>query len=129
MKIKHCKYERGIQLILTCIYLPSATKLRQGNIFTGVCQSFCSRGGLPQCTLGYTPRVDTPSPGQTPTPTKPITPPSPRSGKHNPQSRKHDPPRSRKHIPKTGSSPPPEGHSSERYASYWNAFLFSHDLT
>ena len=24
--------------------LPPATKLRQGNIFTGVCQSFCSRG-------------------------------------------------------------------------------------
>ena len=26
--------------------LPSATKLRQGNIFTGVCQSFCSQGGM-----------------------------------------------------------------------------------
>ena len=25
--------------------LPSATKLRQGNILTGICQSFCSHGG------------------------------------------------------------------------------------
>ena len=25
--------------------LPAATKLQQGNIFTGICQSFCSYGG------------------------------------------------------------------------------------
>ena len=31
-------------------------KLRQGNIFTGVCQSFCSHTVcLPQCMLAYTP--------------------------------------------------------------------------
>ena len=37
-------------------FLPSATKLWQGNAFTLVCQSFCSQGGcLPQCMLGYTP--------------------------------------------------------------------------
>ena len=42
--------------IFVSTFLPSATKLQQGNIFTGVCQSFCSqRGCLPQCTLGYTP--------------------------------------------------------------------------
>ena len=39
-------------------FLPSAAKLRQGNIFSGVCQSFCSGGGgevcLPQCMLVYT---------------------------------------------------------------------------
>ena len=34
--------------------LPLATKLRQGNIFTGVCQSFCSRGGL--CSGGVSVR-------------------------------------------------------------------------
>ena len=30
----------------------------QGNVFTGVCHSFCSQGGggLPQCMLGYPPR-------------------------------------------------------------------------
>ena len=33
-------------------YLPYATKLWQGNIFTGVCQQ---GGCLPQCMLGYTP--------------------------------------------------------------------------
>ena len=39
-------------------FLPAATKLGQGNIFTGVCQEFCPQGGggcLPQCMLGYTP--------------------------------------------------------------------------
>ena len=35
------------------IYRPQ-TKLRKGNGFTPVCQSFCSRGDLPQCMLGYT---------------------------------------------------------------------------
>ena len=39
-------------------------KLRQGNIFTGVCQSFCSHTVcLPQCMLAYTPWEGTP-PGQ-----------------------------------------------------------------
>ena len=35
--------------------------LGQGNIFIGVCQEFCSQGGLPQCILGYPPPQ-----GQTP---------------------------------------------------------------
>ena len=34
--------------------LPASTKLGQGNIFTGVCDSV-HRGGLPQCMLGYQP--------------------------------------------------------------------------
>ena len=40
-----------------CLLLPSTTKLRQGNMFTPVCQSFCSHGGgcLPQCMLEHTP--------------------------------------------------------------------------
>ena len=63
--------------------------MRQGNIFTGVCQSFCSQGGvcIPTCTgqtppgrhplgihpqadtpLADTPLADIPSPGQTPPP-------------------------------------------------------------
>ena len=39
-----------------CIYFYCPqTKLRKGNVFTPVCQSFCSQGGcLPQCILGYT---------------------------------------------------------------------------
>ena len=37
-------------------YLPSAAKLRQGNVFRSVCQEFCPHWGgcLPQCMLGYT---------------------------------------------------------------------------
>ena len=34
------------------IFLPPATKLGQGYIFTGVCDSV-HRGSLPQCMLGY----------------------------------------------------------------------------
>ena len=41
--------------------------LGQGNIFSSVCQEFCSQGGLPQCMLGYhhprtrhPPKADTP---------------------------------------------------------------------
>ena len=71
--------EKGNVVMFTCLYplnansLPSATKLRQGNIFTSVYQEFCPRGGgcLPQCMLRYTPPLwaDTPlsrhPPGQT----------------------------------------------------------------
>ena len=55
------------------LYLPSATKLRKGNIFTSVCQEFCPRGGgaggLPRgvclvcitaCTEADTPRQNPP---------------------------------------------------------------------
>ena len=43
------------QMVLLLILkssLPPATKLGQGNIFTGVCDSV-HREGLPQCMLGY----------------------------------------------------------------------------
>ena len=50
-------------------YYRPQMKLREGNVFTPVCQSFCSQGGLPKCMLEYTPR-ETPwgrhPPGQTP---------------------------------------------------------------
>ena len=39
--------------------LPPATKLGRGNIFSSLCQEFCTQGGelggLPHCMLGYTP--------------------------------------------------------------------------
>ena len=40
------------------ILLPPATKLRQGNVFTSVCQEFCPQGGgggvsVPACTTGH----------------------------------------------------------------------------
>ena len=37
--------------------LPSATKLGQGYIFTGVCDSVHTGGCLPQCMLGYHPSL------------------------------------------------------------------------
>ena len=44
-------------------YLPPATKLGQGNIFSSVCQEFCTQGGLPYCMLGYHPSKDQIPPG------------------------------------------------------------------
>ena len=46
-------------------FLTAATKLGQGNIFTGVCLSTGGGGGLPQCMLGYTSPGPDP-PDQTP---------------------------------------------------------------
>ena len=101
------------------IYRPQ-TKLRRGNGFTPVCQSFCSRGGicpsacwdtqpppppwadtaqadthLSRYHLGRHPHPWVDTPGQTP----PWT----------------DTP--------LGRHPPADGYCCERYASYWNAFL------
>ena len=49
------------------IFLPSANEVCKGYVFTPVCQSFCSQGGLPHCMLDTplgpdTPRADTPPP-------------------------------------------------------------------
>ena len=108
-------------------------KLRQGNIFTGICQSFCSQGEdvcLSACW--DTPKEAHPPLGSTPPFGKHTslgsTPPS---GKHIPLEA-HTPPGStppRSTPPQEappGSTPlslPSDGHCSGRYASYWNAFL------
>ena len=93
----------------------------QGNIFTPVCHSFCSRGGgLPQCMLGY---HHHPPPGSRPPPEQ--TPPkqTPPLGPDTPRSR-HTP------LPPPGADTPPREADSSirstsgRYASYWNAFLY-----
>ena len=86
-------------------YYRPQTKLRKGNVFTPVCQSFCSWGCLPSACW------DTP-PWQTPPGRHP-------PGRHTPLGR-HPP---WKHTSPPGSTPP-NGHCSGRYASYWNAFLF-----
>ena len=53
----------------THFFYRSQTKLRKGNVFTPVCQSFCSQGGVcPSAILGYTPPSRHP-PGQTSPPT------------------------------------------------------------
>ena len=100
----------------------------QGNIFTPVCHSFCSQGGLPQCMLGYHhhhPPPDQTSPwDETP---RDQTPPQTRHAPPYQIPPWDQPPRTR-HPP--GTRPPREADSSRRstsgrYASYWNAFFFT----
>ena len=93
-----------------CHFLPAATKLGQGNIFTGVCLSTGGRGVCLSACWDIPPRTRQTPPGAD-TPTGP--------GR---------PPRSR-HPPGPGRNPPGEADFSirstrGRYASYWNAFLF-----
>ena len=54
-----------VTFLAPCPLLPAATKLGQGNVFTGVCDSVHGgRGCLPQCMLGcQTPPEQTPPPG------------------------------------------------------------------
>ena len=73
------------------VFLPAATKLSQGNVFTGVCDSVHGGGGLPQCMLGYPqsrpPRAD-PLQEQPPPPQEQIPPQSrPPKSRHPPGSR------------------------------------------
>ena len=84
-----------------CHYRPQ-TKLQKGNVFTPVCQSFCSvHGGVSTAVhAGIYP------PGQAP------------------------PPRQTPHwagTPTPGQMPPTtaDGYCCGRYASYWNAFLLN----
>ena len=46
----YCAVDTHPTRILSC-YRPQRS-CGQGNIFTPVCHSFCSQGGLPQCMLG-----------------------------------------------------------------------------
>ena len=114
-------------------------KLRKGNVFRPVCQSFCSHGGgLPQCTPlgrhppGRHPQVDTP-PGQTCPPAQCMlgyTPPRQTSPADTPRQThplgRHAP------LPSAcwDTRPLPSaccdshGYCCRWYASYWNAFLF-----
>ena len=82
------------------------TQQRQGNIFTIVSQSFCSRGG--GCLLGHAGIHALSIPWQVHAP-----------GRYTPLWKVH---------PLAGAppyTPPHDGHCSGRYASYWNAFLLS----
>ena len=90
------------------VFLPAASKLGQGNIFTSVCLSTEGEGCLPECMLGYPPLRE-----QTPTP----------------QDQTHHTPLDQAHHPPSEADPPREADcsirlTSGRYASYWNAFLF-----
>ena len=78
-------------------YLTPATKLGQGYVFTGVCDSVHG-GGLPQCMGCHTYPRTTPPRADTP----------------------------REQTPPPGADTPPQEIWSMRgqYASYWNAILF-----
>ena len=107
-------YKGGGGNLLFRPFLPAATKLGQGNVFTGVC---LSTGGSASVHAGM---PDPPGPGTPPPGSRPPPGADP-------------PPRSR---PSSGpGTPPPPRESDARiwsmsgqYASYWNAFLFSLNL-
>ena len=96
------------------LFLPTATKVGQGNIFTGICLSAGGRGVCLSACWDMPNRPDTNPP------------------RSRPLEQTH-PPRSR-HPPEQttpGSRPHPRQEAdfsirstSGRYASYWNAFLF-----
>ena len=117
--------------------LPAATKLGLGNVFTGVCDSVHGGGVcLSACWDARPPQTrHTAPPDQAHHPPGPGTPPPPPT-RHNPppQTRHTTPPDQAHHHPGPGTpppSPPPREADtsirsmSGRYASYWNAFLFS----
>ena len=95
-------------------FLPAATKLGQGNVFTGVCDSV-NGGGC--ASVGYhpprgRPPKENPPKKQTPTRQSPL--------RRIPPPQEADPPRRR-----TPPTPRSRRSMSGRYAYYWNAFLFS----
>ena len=70
-------------MIFQTVLIITARKrsLGQGNIFSRVCQEFCSQGGLPQCILGYhppPPQEQTTPRDQAPRPDTPLAPGTPR---------------------------------------------------
>ena len=86
--------------------LSAATKLGQGNVFTGVCDSVHREGGgcLPQCMLGYHPPGLDPPWDQTPWNRHP-------PWDHTPQTRPpwdHTHPRDHTHTPRTRPSLGPD---------------------
>ena len=96
-------------------FLPAATKLGQGNIFTGVCLSTggawggWGEGCLPQCMLGYPlleqtppqeqtlplPPLEQTPPEQTPPGSRPPQEQTPPPGADHPPGTRHTPPGSR----------------------------------
>ena len=94
-------------------YYGPQTKLREGNVFTPVCPSFCWQG-----VCGRHPSLGRHPPAETPLGSHPL------AGRHPP---------GRQTLPCQADPPaqtPPfrDGHWSGRYASYWNTFLFQYTL-
>ena len=133
-EIEYCQTRQSL--------LPATTKLGQGNIFTSVCQEFCPQGGRVSASVHAW--IHPLPPEQTPplgadTPPGSIHPPweqTPPLGADTPGA---DTPPGNTHPPGTDTPPeqtplnqtPPQEadcsirSTSGRYASYWNAFLFT----
>ena len=106
------------------IFLPSANEACKGYVFTPVCQSFCSQGGLPHCMLDTPLGPDNPPRADTP-------PPLPPPGTRYPLRTR--PPWYQ--APPQDQAPPGTRHhprcsacweiraTSGQCTSYWNAFL------
>ena len=87
----------------------------EGYVFTPVCQSFVHRGGV--CPIAC---------WDTPPRTKNKHPPGPKADTPTPPGPKADPQDQRQTLPQDQrQTPPGDGYCCGRYASYWNAFLFS----
>ena len=98
--------------------LPAATKLGQGNVFTGVCDSVHREGRVSASVHAGMP--DPPPPGTGTSPWSRHHPPD-----QAPFRTRHPPPGA---DTPPDQAPPPEADPrirsmSRRYASYWNAFL------
>ena len=99
-------------------FLSSATKLQQSNIFTDICQSFCS-GGMSTLVHAGIHLLGRYTPMGRYTPWQVHTHPPP--GRYTPPPRQVQP---RQVQPPGRYIPAHNGHCSGWYASYWNAFLF-----
>ena len=130
----HMVSMQAVGILLEC-FLPAATKLGQGNVFTSICLSTGGRGVCLSACWDTPPDQAPPRPGtpQTRHPPGPGTPGTrhpleadtpPRPG--TPWTRH---PAGTRHPPGTRHLPPQEADCSIRltsgqYASYWNAFFF-----
>ena len=99
-----------------CIVTARKRSLGQGNIFSSVCQEFCSRGGLPQCMLGYHHHPHPPPQEQTP-PRSRHFPPEADNPPPEADPSEAPPPRSR-HPP--GADPPPEADTPLEADTPWS---------
>ena len=110
-------------------FLPAATKLDQGNIFTSVCQEFCPQGGRVSASVHAgihttpptrqtppPPGADTPQTRQTssgadtppPSPQTRQTPPGVDTPSPLPPTRQTPPPTRQTNPPRTRQTPPPQ---------------------
>ena len=113
-------------------FLPAATKLGQGNVFTGVCYSVHGGGvWLSACwDTPPPPGADTPGSKHPPWEQTPPRADTPHRSRHPPgaDTPREQTPLDQVYHPGSGIPPPPEADSgirstSGRYTSYWNAFL------